>query len=49
MLADVNDQIPLSISEDPVDLNVFSPACLPISNDSVVGEEGHVYGEYSFE
>ena len=32
-------------SEEQVDLSVFSPACLPSNSLSVVGQEGHVYGE----
>ena len=28
-----------------MDLSVFSPACLPSSGASFVGQEGHVYGE----
>ena len=32
-------------SEERVDLSVFSPACLPSSGASFVGQEGHVYGE----
>ena len=32
-------------SEEQVDLSVFSPACLPSNSSSLVGQEGHVYGE----
>ena len=32
--------------EERVDLSVFSPACLPGINESVVGQNGHIYGEY---
>ena len=33
------------LTEDRVDLSVFSPACLPSNSSSLVGQEGHVYGE----
>ena len=32
-------------SEEQVDLSVFSPACLPSNSSSLVGQEGHIYGE----
>ena len=32
-------------SEERVDLSVFRPACLPSSGASLVGQDGHVYGE----
>ena len=32
-------------SEEGVDLSLFSPACLPNNSESLVGQEGHVYGE----
>ena len=31
--------------EEPVDLSVFSPTCLPSNSSSLVGQEGLVYGE----
>ena len=33
------------ITEEPVDLSVFSPACLPHIGASHVGLKGHVFGE----
>ena len=33
------------LTENRVDLSVFSPACLPSNSSSLVGQEGHVYGE----
>ena len=34
------------LTEERVDLSVFSPACLPDNKEaSFVGQEGHVYGE----
>ena len=33
------------LTEERVDLSVFSPACLPSNSSSLVGQEGHVYGE----
>ena len=32
-------------TEEQVDLSVFSPACLPNNSSSLVGLEGHLYGE----
>ena len=39
------DPISDQISDERVDLSVFSPACLPSNSSSFVGEDGHVYGE----
>ena len=34
-----------SISEERVDLSIFTPICLPMENQNFVNEEGHVYGK----
>ena len=33
------------LTEERVDLSVFSPACLPDVGESFVDQNGHVYGE----
>ena len=33
------------VTEDRVDLSVFSPACLPGISESFIDQDGHVYGE----
>ena len=33
------------LTEERVDLSVFSPACLPDIGESFVDQNGHVYGE----
>ena len=33
------------LTEERVDLSVFSPACLPDLDESFVGQNGTVYGE----
>ena len=33
------------LTEERVDLSVFSPACLPNIGGDFVGQEGHIYGE----
>ena len=35
-----------SISEERVDLSIFTPICLPMENQNFVNEEGHVYGKH---
>ena len=37
------------LTEERVDLSVFSPACLPNIDESFVGQNGHVYGEQRHE
>ena len=33
------------LTEERVDLSVFSPVCLPDIGESFVDQNGHVYGE----
>ena len=33
------------LTEEQVDLSVFSPACLPGVDENFVGQKGHVYGK----
>ena len=37
------------LTEEIVDLSVFSPLCLPGLGESFVGQNGHVYGEQRHE
>ena len=37
--------INIQLTEEIVDLSVFSPLCLPGLGESFVGQNGHVYGE----
>ena len=41
-LYDANNQL----TEDRVDLSVFSPACLPDIDQHFIDQKGHVYGEH---
>ena len=34
------------ITEEPVDLSVFSPACLPHIGQNTNAGDGHIYGNY---
>ena len=33
-------------TEEPVDLSVFSPACLPHTGHNPIDGNGHIYGNY---
>ena len=41
----ITNPIDNQLTEERVDLSVFSPACLPDIGESFVDQNGHVYGE----
>ena len=45
MIHFLTNPIDNQLTEDRVDLSVFSPACLPDIGESFVDQKGHVYGE----